>query len=153
VRVIKDKKIGFVETNNLTIEGLKKAVEDAEEILNFTKEDEAFVKLPEKEEAKEIKTFFEENLKVTPEDMAIKVKNVIQKASQKSLDAAGALSLDLEEYAVVNSRGIEVYQPYSSITLTTVMMGDDSSGYADRFSMKFNDLNENELADEAIEKL
>lgn len=152
VRVIKDKKIGFVETNNLTIEGIKKAVEDAEEILNFTKEDEAFVKLPEKEEAKEIKTFFEENLKVTPEDMAIKVKNVIQKASQKSLDAAGALSLDLEEYAVVNSRGIEAYQPYSSITLTTVMMGDDSSGYADRFSMKFNDLNENELADEAIEK-
>lgn len=32
------------------------------------------------------------------------------------------------------------------------MMGDDSSGYADRFSMKFNDINENELADEAIEK-
>ncbi|MGB9749318.1 MAG: TldD/PmbA family protein [Caldisericia bacterium] len=152
VRVIKNKKIGFVETNNLTTEGIKKAVKDAEEILNFTKEDDSFVKLPEKEEIKDVKTFFDENLKVTPSDMADKVKNVIDKATKKSLTAAGALSVDFEEYAVVNSRGIEVYQPYSSITLTTVIMGEDSSGFADRFSMKFNDLNEIELADEAIEK-
>jgi len=153
VRVIKNKKIGFVETNNLTLEGLKKAVKDAEEILNFTKEDEFFVKLPDKEEIKEIKTFFEENLNVTPDDMADKVKNVIQRATQKSLTAAGALSVDFEEYAVVNSRGVEAYQPYSSITLTTVIMGENSSGYADRFNIKFNDLNEFELADEAIEKV
>jgi len=152
VRVIKNKKIGFVETNNLTTEGIKKAVKDAEEILNFTKEDASFVKLPEKEEVKDVKTFFDENLKVTPSDMADKVKNVIDKASKKSLTAAGALSVDFEEYAVVNSRGIEVYQPYSSITLTTVIMGEDSSGFADRFSMRFNDINEIELADEAIEK-
>jgi len=153
VRVIKNKKIGFVETNNLTLEGLKKAVKDAEEILNFTKEDEFFVKLPDKEEIKEIKTFFEENLNVTPDDMADKVKNVIQRATQKSLTAAGALSVDFEEYAVVNSRGVEAYQPYSSITLTTVIMGENSSGYADRFNIKFKDLNEFELADEAIEKV
>lgn len=153
VRVIKNKKIGFVETNNLTLEGLKKAVKDAEEILNFTKEDEFFVKLPDKEEIKEIKTFFDENLNVTPDDMADKVKNVIQRATQKSLTAAGALSVDFEEYAVVNSRGVEVYQPYSSITLTTVIMGENSSGYADRFNIKFKDLNEFELADEAIEKV
>ena len=153
VRVIKNKKIGFVETNNLTLEGLKKAVKDAEEILNFTKEDEFFVKLPDKEEIKEIKTFFEENLNVTPDDMADKVKNVIQRATQKFLTAAGALSVDFEEYAVVNSRGVEAYQPYSSITLTTVIMGENSSGYADRFNIKFKDLNEFELADEAIEKV
>lgn len=153
VRVIKNKKVGFVETNNLTLDGIKKAIKDAEEILKFTKEDEFFVKLPEKEEIKEVKTFFEENLKVTPEDMANKVKNVIQRANEKNLIAAGALSVDLEEYAVVNSRDIEVYQPYSSVTLTTVIMGEDSSGYADRFSMKFSDLNEIELADEAIEKV
>lgn len=153
VRVVKNKKIGFVETNNLTLDGIKKAVKDAEEILGFTKEDDFFVKLPEREEVKEIKTFFDENLSITPDDMAYKVSNVIKKASEKSLTAAGALSVDLEEYAVVNSRGIEVYQPYSSITLTTVIMGENSSGYADRFNFKFDELNELDLAQEAIDKV
>lgn len=152
VRVIKNKKIGFVETNNLTPDGVIKAIKDAEEILKFTKEDNDFLKLPEKENIKEVKTFFEENLKVSPQDLAYKVKNLIDRAKKFKLISAGALSIDFEEYAVVNSRGIEVYQPFSSISFSTVIMGEDSSGYADRFSMRFDGIDEIELADEAIDR-
>jgi predicted Zn-dependent protease len=87
VRVIKDKKIGFVETNDLTEEGVVKAVKNAEEIANYSKEDPYFVKLPEKEEVKEVKTFFEENLNVTPIDIADKVKSLVNEAEKHGLIA------------------------------------------------------------------
>jgi len=152
VRVVIGKKIGFSQTNDLSKEGIKKAVLDAEKIAKVTKEDPDFVKLPEPEKGKEIKTFFEENLNVRPEDMAEKVVNVIRRAERKNLIASGAFSFDIDEYAVVNSRGIEKYQPYTSFFFTTVIMGENSSGYADRFSMKFSEIDEESLADEAIER-
>ncbi len=153
VRVIKDKKIGFVETNDLTEEGVVKAVKNAEEIANYSKEDPYFVKLPEKEEVKEVKTFFEENLNVTPIDMADKVKSLVNEAEKHGLIASGAFSLDLEEYMVLNSRGINVYSSYSSLTFTTVIMSESSSGYGDRFSMKFSEIDEKDLANEVIDRV
>jgi predicted Zn-dependent protease len=153
VRVIKDKKIGFVETNDLTEEGVVKAVKNAEEIANYSKEDPYFVKLPEKEEVKEVKTFFEENLNVTPIDIADKVKSLVNEAEKHGLIASGAFSLDLEEYMVLNSRGINVYSPYSSLTFTTVIMSESSSGYGDRFSMKFSEIDEKDLANEVIDRV
>ncbi|MBC7194466.1 MAG: TldD/PmbA family protein [Caldisericia bacterium] len=153
VRVIQNKKVGFVETNDLTEEGVIKAVKDAEEIANYSKEDPYFLKLPEKEEVKEVKTFYEENLKVTPSDMAEKVKGVVIEAEKNNLIASGAFSLDLEEYMVLNSRGIEVYSPYSSLTFSTVIMSDSSSGYGDRFSLKFSDIDEKDLANEVIDRV
>jgi predicted Zn-dependent protease len=153
VRIIKDKKIGFVETNDLTEEGVVKAVKNAEEIANYSKEDPYFVKLPEKEEVKEVKTFFEENLNVTPIDIADKVKSLVNEAEKHGLIASGAFSLDLEEYMVLNSRGINVYSPYSSLTFTTVIMSESSSGYGDRFSMKFSEIDEKDLANEVIDRV
>ncbi|MCX8095140.1 MAG: TldD/PmbA family protein [Caldisericia bacterium] len=150
VRVIKNKKIGFVETNNLTEEGVIKAVKDAEEIAEYSKEDPDFVKLPEKDNYIEIKTFYEENLKVNPEDLANKVSNLVKLSEKYNLIASGALSLDLEEYAILNSRGIEAYSPYSSITFSTVIMSENSSGYGDRFALRFSELNEIDLAEEVI---
>lgn len=153
VRVIKKKKIGFVETNNLSEEGIIKAVKDAEEIAEYSKEDPDFVKLPEKEDFQDIKTFYEENLSVKPQDLAIKVSNLVKLAEKNNLIASGALSLDLEEYAIINSRGIEAYSPYSSLTFSTVIMGENSSGYGDRFSLKFSELNEIDLAEEVINRV
>lgn len=153
VRVIQNKKVGFVETNDLTEEGVIKAVKDAEEIANYSKEDPYFFKLPEKEEIIEVKTFYEENLKVTPSDMAEKVRVLVNEAEKNNLIASGAFSLDLEEYMVLNSRGIEVYSPYSSLTFSTVIMSDSSSGYGDRFSLKFSEIDEKDLANEVIDRV
>lgn len=153
VRVIKKKKIGFVETNNLSEEGIIKAVKDAEEIAEYSKEDPDFVKLPEKESLVEVKTLFEENLKVTPQELAYKVSNLVKLAEKNNLIASGALSLDLEEYAIINSRGVVAYSPYSSLTFSTVIMGENSSGYGDRFSLKFSELNEIDLAEEVINRV
>ncbi len=153
VRVIQNKKVGFVETNDLTEEGVIKAVKDAEEIANYSKEDPYFYKLPEKEEIIEVKTFYEENLKVTPSDMAEKVRVLVNEAEKNNLIASGAFSLDLEEYMVLNSRGIEVYSPYSSLTFSTVIMSDSSSGYGDRFSLKFSEIDEKDLANEVIDRV
>lgn len=152
VRVIFGKKIGFTQTNDLSEEGIKKAVLEAEKIAKVTREDKDFVRLPDPEKVKEVKTFFEENLDVKPEDMAEKVVNVIKTAEKRNLIASGAFSFDINEYAVVNSREIEVYQPYTSFFLTTVIMGENSSGYADRFSMRFSEVNEISLVEEAIER-
>lgn len=155
VRVVLGKKIGVASTNDLSDEGLQKVVEHATTIARFQLENPDFKSLPTPEEAGRATPglgFVESTASATPEMRAEGAGAICRLASQKGLTAAGAFSTGAQELGVANSLGVFSYDTFTAANLLTVVMGDNSSGYADRASKDVNDINAEEVAQEAVGK-
>ena len=53
---------------------------------------------------------------------------------------------------MVNTNGVECYQPLSSAYLNLIVMGDNSSGFSDQFSREVDQIQLDDLAEAAIKK-
>lgn len=146
------KKLGVAATNIFEKEGLMRALESAVEIAERTKPNRYFKNLAGKAKYKNIKTFFDVTANVTPAKRAAVVKRICDKASKKGLIASGALSTSASEIAIVNSRGLAAYQPLTSASINIVISSDDSSGYAQGLSRRFDKIDFDLLSKRALEK-
>lgn len=126
VRVINKKKIGVASTNNFDEASLKAVVAKAEEIASFQQPDPDFHSLPEPKKIKEVP---EEVEHATEKELAQGVHTVISKAKENKLTASGAYAHDVSEYAVANSLGVWAYHAGSSCNLSTIILGENSSGF------------------------
>src|SRR5437588_12991391 len=109
VRLVMGKKIGVASTNDLSDEGLKKAVERAATITRFQLENPDFKSLPTPEEAGQPvrgKGYVEATASATPEMRADGAGIICRLASESGLTAAGAFSTSAQELAVANSLGV-----------------------------------------------
>ncbi len=81
---------------------------------------------------------------------------VCRRAREAGCIASGAFRTSVHEFAVANSRGQQprlfVYHPATAADLTTVVMTDDSSGYAADASWRVEDLDVVARGEEAIDK-
>lgn len=152
VRIVLGKKIGVAGSNDLSTEGLRKTVENAMTIARFQEENADFVSLPEPREANGPNSYIASTAAASPELRADAVAIVCNKAKEAGLIASGAFNTNSGEIAVGNSLGVRAYAPYSKAAISTVIMGDDSSGWADRASTDVRDINAEELAAEAVGK-
>jgi predicted Zn-dependent protease len=152
VRVVQGKRIGVASTNDLSDAGLDTVVESALEIARFQPEQPDFESLPEPQPIKPVNAFSEETASFTAEDRAQAVGTICEKAEEKSLVASGAFSTSSNERAVANSLGIFAYHPYTHADLVTVIMGDDSSGYAQATDWEVDLIDAEALGQEAVNK-
>jgi predicted Zn-dependent protease len=151
-RNILGKKVGVASTNSLVKEDLEKAAEDATEIARNQKENPDFPGLPRPQDFPAINTYFEETAKFTPTQRAEAIKRIFDRASEQKLDCAGSFSTGDSEIAVANSNGVACYQPLTSAYLNLIVMGDNSSGFADQLSRDVRQIKEEDLAEIAIKK-
>jgi PmbA protein len=156
VRVVVGKKIGVASTNDLSDDGLQKVVRNAATIARFQLDNDDFKSLPTPEDAGESSAtgtgYIEATASASPELRADGVGAICRLASENGLTAAGAFATGAQELAAANSLGVFSYANVTSANLLTVIMGGNSSGYADRTSKDVGEIDAEEVAREAVGK-
>ena len=152
VRVASGKRIGVAATNDVSPDSLRKVVETALEIAEFQPENPDFISLPEPAPIASVDAYREATASCTPEDRAMAVGIICRQAVEKGLVASGAFSTDVGEVVVANSLGVFAYHLSTTADLSTVIMSDDSAGYADRVAMDVREIDAESVGSEAIDK-
>lgn len=152
VRVVLDKRIGVASTNDLSPEAIERAVETALTIAHFQPQNPEFLSLPGPQPIPEANAWVERTAAFTPQERAQGVRVICRRATEKGLIASGAFSTGSYEIAVANSLGVFAYHPLTQAHLTTVIMADDSSGYASFTGLDATEIVAEAIAQEAVEK-
>ncbi len=145
-------KIGVASTNVLEKDSLRRCLDDAMEIAQWAKPNPYFKGLAKPSKIARINTFHEPTSKISPAKRAAAVKKICNRAIKQGFIASGALSTSGSEIAIVNSNGVKLYQPLSSSSINIIMSSDNSSGYAQGVSRRFDKIDFDCLTDIAIDK-
>ncbi|HEV2126546.1 MAG TPA: TldD/PmbA family protein [Chloroflexota bacterium] len=130
VRVVFGKKIGVASGNRLDQAGLRDVVERATAVAKLQPDNPDFVSLPGPMAWERIDACHRATVDSTPDERATGVREVVERARARSLNAFGAFSTETTELAVANSLGVWVYQPRTVADLNAVVMSEAGSGYA-----------------------
>lgn len=152
VRVVLGKKIGVATCNSLNPVGLRQLVDTAVALAGRQPDNPDFVSLPPPKAIQRLNACDANTLNCPPEARAEAVRLICAPALDQGLSAAGALETGVREYAVASSLGVFGYDTRSFNSLSTVVMSDTGSGYAERNSVFFNALEPADVGREAIEK-
>ncbi|MGB8648566.1 MAG: TldD/PmbA family protein [Anaerolineae bacterium] len=152
VRVVLGKRIGVAESNDLSPEGLRRAVEIARAIAQLQPENPDFTSLPHPLPIAGAESYVQQTADYSPEARARVVESICRQSGASKLTAAGAYKTASFEIAIANSFGLFAYHPGTVADLHTAVMSDSGSGYASAASPDVRDLNGEALAREAIDK-
>lgn len=152
VRVALGQRVGMATTNDLTDAGLNQVVETATSIACLQPENPDFPGFPQPQPLSSVDAFDQATAGFSPQDRARQVGVICRRADEAHLIASGAFSTTVNELAVANSQGVLAYHAGTAASLATVVMSDDSAGYAAENVWKVADLDVSALGDEAIAK-
>ena len=139
-RVALGNKIGVAATNAFSVTDLRRALKNALQIARNQQPNQYFKGIPGVAMYPELDTFDEQTARFTPRQRAGKLKTIFKKADSKGMTLAGSFSTGQGELAVLNSAGVEAYQPLSTSGVVVIAMTDTSSGYAQGLSRRVGDL-------------
>ncbi len=152
VRAAVGKRLGRAVTNNLSDEGIAKAVSQALLNAGLMPEDPDFPGLPRPAPVLPVASYDPATAGYTPEDRAEIVSAVCRIAGQNGLEASGACRTGSQESAVFSTNGVRAYHASTSAGLLNTMMGATSSGWSKSGSWRISQLDPEALAAEAAEK-
>ena len=154
VRAVVGRTVGVATTNDLRDEGLERVAEAAVAACRIdpAPQDPDYPGLPEPTEVEPVAAFDERTAAYTPADRARDVGAVCREAEAEGVIASGAFRTSVHEFAVANSHGLFVYHPATIADLTTVVMTDDSAGYAAGASWRVGEVDVVGLGREAIRR-
>lgn len=152
VRMIIDKRIGVASINSIEISDLREVVKRATKIARLNREDSDFVSLPKPQPIPKISSFSQSTINFGSIDRAKAVKTVIETAKRSNFTASGAYEIILSELSIANSLGVWAYQPITSASLSTVVSGENSSGYAFELNFDTSKIHPEEVAKKAVDK-
>jgi PmbA protein len=152
VRAVLGKKIGIAASDILTVAGIEDVVARAAALARLQQENPDFVSLPAPAPAARIAAYVQRTAAFEPAERAEVVRAICEAAAAHELTAAGAFRTAVTEVAVANSLGAWAYHRGTTADINTVVMGETSSGHAERVSLDAGDIDGHELANEAIGK-
>lgn len=145
-------KIGTASTNVLSDESLRALVERATEMARRQKANADFRSLPGPQSIRSADSFVERTARCGPEERAAVVARICDAAVRAGLRAAGAFRTAVGEVTIANSLGVFAYHRDATADINTVVMGETSSGHAERVSLDVGDIDGDEVAREAVDK-
>lgn len=145
------KQIGTASTNRLDPTGLDELVERAKSNAKTSPEDPNYPGLPAPEAYQRVSAWDQATADYTPEKRARAVGAVCQMAVEKGLNGSGALSTGSSDLVVANTQGVFTYHRSTNADFQTVIMSDDSSGWAQGSAWKLEDLAVESLGKDAVE--
>ena len=152
VRAVAGKRLGRAVTNDLSDQGVAKAVEQARHAALLMPEDPDFPGLPEPTVHASVDSYDAATASCSPEARANVAAIVCRKAEASSLTASGAYRTGIQETAVASTRGVKAYHAGTFTALIVTTMSDSSSGWAKGGSWQVSDIDAEALAGEAIDK-
>ena len=152
VRAVFGKKMGVASGNDLSDEALRKVVESAETVARFQQDNPDFHSLPEPQPIEKVDAYSEATATCTPEERATVVSAICAASRENDLEAAGAFSTTVEEVVIANSLGVSAYHCGTVAHIVTVIMSEDSSGYATATAMDVSTLEPETVGRIAMDK-
>ncbi len=152
LRVVLEKKIAVVTTNIFLPSSVKKSLQKAISLAKVQQPNDEFISLPGPKPLPEIETFSKNISRLTPNQKAKMIKDILTSVKRRGLKASGAFSNGEVELAVVNSLGVEAYQKFSDLFLHLIVENEKSSGYASFVARDPDQLDIESLTQEAISK-
>ena len=152
VRAIVGKRSGVAATNDLSEEALDRLVERAAENARQQPEDPDSPDLPAPSDLTPVDAYRDATASCPPERRARMVATICRLSTERALNASGALTTELSEIGVANSRGLRRHELRTHASLLTVVLDDEGSGYAERTSMSVDDLDAESIGREAVGK-
>ena len=132
VRAVLGTRIGVATTERTDERSLRSVVAQAIESAGYAPENPEFRGLPRPLAITPVSAHAAATASYSPERRARDVKAICDQSIAQGLNASGAWSTGEMELAVANSHGVWAYDPRTHASLKTVIMGDNSSGYAER---------------------
>ncbi|MBI3965936.1 MAG: TldD/PmbA family protein [Chloroflexi bacterium] len=152
VRVALGSKLGVASTNRLTKADIRKVVESATTIARLQRENDAFHSFPTALAPPEVAGYSKRTATCSPEERADVVGEICGRARAAGMQAFGAFTTSLQEFAVANSLGVSTYFAGTTADLHAVVMTDNSSGYAAQTACDVADIDSAIVAAEAVDK-
>jgi predicted Zn-dependent protease len=150
VRAIIDKQMGEASISKFDDDSLKKVVADAIEIAKVTPPDPELLPLPGPQTYQPVEAYYEES--ISPMQRAKYIAKAITLCKTAGFKAAGIFSNGNSYSAMGNSNGLFAYHRSSAVNFSITVMGDNSSGWAQKYSRKSTDIETEKLAEIAIQK-
>lgn len=151
VRVVRDGKTGVASINQMSERSADDVLNRAIAIADLQPPGE-LVPMPGPARAPELDAWSDATAGATPEQRADFVGAICTRAERGGLKAFGAFSTTAEQLAIANSLGVFHHHRSTQAVANSVVMGEAGSGYADRSAIDMNDLDQEELAAEVIDK-
>jgi predicted Zn-dependent protease len=166
VRSVMDRRTARATTNKLDDASLKRTVAAAEAITRVQQPDSDLLPMaepadagaPQAAPARDILSghglsrHVEATARITAEERAESVRNIVEVAKRRQLTAAGIYACSDITEAIVNSRGLAAFHRQTQAEISITMLGDDSSGWQKANSPDVANLDAVALAEIAGEK-
>ena len=152
LRLMQGRRVGRASTNRFDKSSLKRCVEAARAMARVQRPDPELLPLPGPQKYQPVKTWVGATARLTPEDRACAVRDVIARAKSGRLIAAGIYSSGGANLALANSRGVWAWHRATEAAFSVTMAADNVSGWAERTDKDVSKINTAALADRAIGK-
>ena len=153
VRVVTENRIGVAAANDFTPEGARRAAESAREMAQVVAPDPSFPGLAPRADVPERADAFDDaTASTSPERRAEGVEALVGRVGG-GFRAAGAFETLAMEIAVANTEGQFCWAPSTQASIGVVVNGGEGgNGFAERFSVRVDDLDASAIGDRAFAK-
>ena len=152
LRLQRGKRLGMASTNRREGEALDKLVSQARANADANPENPEHLGFSEATSTLPVDAFDRETSAFTPDQRAHPVGIVCRLAHENGLNASGAFMTGVNSIAIANTLGLFVYHSGTVADFSTVVMSEDSSGWAHASDWKVGELQPEALGQEAIWK-
>ena len=153
VRAIIGTKVGIAVSNDIRPESLRRLAARAHEAAKLQPDNPEFKGLPGPHTITPIDAFDPAVAECTPEKRAAGAGVICRKASSAGTAAAGSMTTSSFAIGVANSKGVFAEHRSTMTDASTVIMGSNSSGWAQSTGWRLESINPEALADDALAKV
>jgi predicted Zn-dependent protease len=153
VRSVLGTKVGIAVSNDVQPDSLRRLASRAYEVARLQPDNPDFKGLPRPEAATRVNSFDPAAAACTPEERASRVGVICRKTVSIGCSAAGSMTTSALAIGVANSKGIFAEHRSTMVDASTVIMGNNSSGWAQSTGWRLNSIDPEALANEAVKKV
>jgi predicted Zn-dependent protease len=153
VRSVIGTKVGIAVSNDTRPESLQGLARRAHEIAKLQPENPEFKGLPEPRAVKPVDSFDPAVARCTPEQRAAIAGVICRSAAAARYTAAGSVTTAAINLRVANSKGVLAEHQATMTDASTVIMGSNSSGWAQNTGWKLDAIKPESMASEALSKV
>jgi PmbA protein len=153
VRSVIGTKVGIVVSNDVRADSLRQLAVRAYEVARLQPDNPEFKGLPSPQTITPVKAFDEAVAQCSPERRAESVGVICRKAAAAGCSAAGSMTTSALTIGVANSKGIFAEHRSTMADASTVVMAQNSSGWAQSSGWRLDAIDTESLVDEALRKV
>jgi predicted Zn-dependent protease len=153
VRSVIGTKVGIAVSNDPRPDNLRQLTTRALEAARLQPDNPEFKGLPAPQTPSSVSSFDTAVAECAPEERAARVGLICRKAKDVACSAAGSMTTSALSIGVANSKGVFAWHRCTMVDLSTVIMSNDSSGWAQSTGWRLDSVSPESLADEALTKV